>query len=91
MSSHQESETLFGFKSPLVLLPALGDVPAAALEHDAGGLDEPSDVALTFRAARQRLGCLLRPAAQFFGQMEGVRHLFLISLGARGQFAGFGR
>jgi hypothetical protein len=45
--------------SPLVLLSALSDVPAAAFEHDAGGLDEPSDVALTFRAARQRLGCLL--------------------------------
>jgi hypothetical protein len=56
-----------------------------------GGLDEPSDVALTFRAARQRLGCLLRLAAQFFSQMEGVRHLFPISLDARGQFAGFGR
>ena len=35
---------------------AIGDVPAAAFEDDPGGLDEPADAAMTFRAARQRPG-----------------------------------
>ena len=31
---------------------AIGDVPATAFKDDPGGLDEPADVAVTFRAAR---------------------------------------
>jgi len=35
---------------------AVGDVPPAAFEHDAGGLNQPADAALAFRAARERSG-----------------------------------